>query len=189
TKSIIDLMKGSIEVHSAQGKGSEFIVRLDFPIAPDASAGESLPSAGAEDTAAIDFSKVKLLLVEDLEVNREIAMLILGEFGFRVETAENGKVAVEKIAASQPGEYRLILMDVQMPIMNSYDAAKAIRALPDPQLASIPIVAMTANAFAEDVENAKAAGMNGHIAKPLDIAKMMETLTEVLRESGRETQT
>lgn len=189
TKSIIDLMNGSIEVHTAQGKGSEFIVRLDFPIAPDASAGESLPSAGVEDTAAVDFSKVKLLLVEDLEVNREIAMLILGEFGFHVETAENGKVAVEKIAASHHGEYQLILMDVQMPIMNGYDAAKAIRALPDPQLASIPIVAMTANAFAEDVENATAAGMNGHIAKPLDIAKMMETLTEVLRESGRETQT
>ncbi|MBR6905500.1 MAG: response regulator, partial [Selenomonadaceae bacterium] len=183
TKSIIDLMNGSIEVHTAQGKGSEFIVRLDFPIAPDAPKEELLP--GSEDTAAVDFSKVKLLLVEDLEVNREIAMLILGEFGFRVETAENGKVAVEKIAASQPGEYRLILMDVQMPVMNGYDAAKAIRALPDPQLASIPIVAMTANAFAEDVENAKAAGMNGHIAKPLDIAKMMETLTEVLRESGQ----
>ncbi len=182
TKSIIDLMHGTIEVQTAQGKGTEFIVRLTFPIAQDAPEEKSLPDA--EDAAAMDFSNIKLLLVEDLDVNREIATLILSEFGFRVETAENGKIAVDKIAASQPGEYQLILMDVQMPVMNGYDATRAIRALPDPQLSSIPIVAMTANAFAEDVQNAKAAGMTDHIAKPLDVTKMMETLTEVLHESG-----
>ena len=113
-------------------------------------------------------------------MNREIANMILSEAGFLVDTAENGKIAVDKVAASKPGDYQAILMDIQMPVMNGYDAAKAIRALKNPGLATIPIIAMTANAFSEDVQDAMAAGMNGHIAKPLDVPKMMETLAEVL---------
>ncbi|MBQ7629280.1 MAG: amino acid permease [Selenomonadaceae bacterium] len=178
TKSIVDLMNGTIEVESELGKGTEFIVRVDFPITEDEPEVEENIVGGESE---IDFSHIKLLLVEDIEVNREIATLILEEFGFQIETAENGKIAVEKIAASKPGEYQLILMDVQMPVMNGYDASKAIRALPNKTLASIPIIAMTANAFAEDVQNAKDAGMNDHVAKPLDVTQMMTTITNVLK--------
>ena len=119
-------------------------------------------------------------MVEDNEVNREIASLILTEFGFQLDTAVNGKDAYEKVAASKPGDYDAVLMDIQMPVMNGYEATKAIRGLDNPELAQIPIIAMTANAFTEDIQAAKDAGMNSHIAKPLDIEKMIETLTEVL---------
>ncbi len=108
-------------------------------------------------------------------------MKFLEEFGFQLDTAENGKIAVEKFAASKPGDFQVILMDVQMPVMNGYEAARAIRQLDNPALANIPIIAMTANAFSEDIKAAKDAGMNSHIAKPIDIPKMIETLTEVLK--------
>ncbi|MBQ6206712.1 MAG: amino acid permease [Oscillospiraceae bacterium] len=181
TKSIVDLMGGEIDVETEKGKGTEFIIRVSFPIVEDAP--ESVGDGQSEEskTPEIDFSKIKLLLVEDNEINREIATLLLEEAGFQLDAAENGKIAVEKIAASRPGDYQLILMDIQMPVMNGYDAAKAIRALQNPDLAKIPIVAMTANAFSEDIQAAKDAGMDSHIAKPIDVAKMMETLEEVLR--------
>ena len=179
TKSIVELMGGTIDVETELGKGTEFIVRIDFPIIdePDEEDIEQTVDIAKE----LDFSKIKLLLVEDNEVNREIASLILTEFGFGLDTAENGKIAVDKISASKPGEFDAILMDIQMPVMNGYEATKKIRELPDKKLAQIPIIAMTANAFTEDIQTAKDAGMNSHIAKPLDIQKMIETLTEVLK--------
>ena len=178
TKSIVELMGGTIDVESELGKGTEFIVRVDFPIVDEP---EELPTEQIDAPAKeIDFTKVKLLLVEDNEVNREIASMILTEFGFQLDTAENGKLAYDKIAASKPGDFDAVLMDVQMPVMNGYEATAKIRALPDKKLANIPIIAMTANAFTEDIQAAKDAGMNSHIAKPLDIQKMIETLTEVL---------
>ncbi|MBR5914278.1 MAG: amino acid permease [Selenomonadaceae bacterium] len=180
TKSIVDLMHGTIDVKTEFGKGTEFIINVEFPIAEDEPEVEEENISEGEVDTGIDFSHIKLLLVEDIEVNREIAVLILEEFGFQIETAENGKEAVDKIAASKPGEFQLILMDVQMPIMNGYEASRAIRALPDKTLSSIPIIAMTANAFAEDVQNAKDAGMNDHVAKPLDVPQMMATITKVL---------
>ena len=122
----------------------------------------------------------RLLLVEDNELNREIAVEILTESGFLVETAEDGTIAVEKVKHSQPGHYDLILMDVQMPIMNGYEATKAIRALEDPGLASIPIVAMTANAFDEDRKTAMESGMNDHVAKPINVVNLMEVLKSLL---------
>lgn len=122
----------------------------------------------------------RILLAEDNELNREIAVAILEEEGFSVETAENGKIAVEMLCAHEPGYYQLILMDVQMPVMNGYEATKAIRALENEALASIPILAMTANAFEEDRQEALQSGMNGHIAKPIDMAKLMQTLEETL---------
>ena len=179
TKSIVELMGGTIDVETELGKGTEFIVRVDFPIVDEPDEVETEQTS--EIAREIDFSKIKLLLVEDNEVNREIASLILSEFGFGLDTAENGKVAYEKVAASKPGDYDAVLMDVQMPIMNGYEATKKIRELPDKKLAHIPIIAMTANAFSEDVQAAKDAGMDSHIAKPLDIQKMIETLTEVLK--------
>ena len=123
---------------------------------------------------------MRLLLADDIEVNREIAVMILETAGFEVDTAENGKEVVEKVAASTPDYYAAVLMDIQMPIMDGYAAAKAIRELPNKNLASIPIIAMTANAFSEDVQAAKDARMDDHIAKPIDVPKMMETLKRVI---------
>ncbi len=124
----------------------------------------------------------RLLLTEDNELNREIAEEILTNSGFIVETAEDGTVAVEKVRNSAPGYYSLILMDIQMPKMNGYDATRTIRALDDPDLAGIPIVAMTANAFEEDRRQAFECGMNAHIAKPIDGKKLLEILTDILKE-------
>jgi len=122
----------------------------------------------------------RILLVEDNELNQEIATAILEEAGFQVETAKNGQQAVEKVAQSRPGYYQLALMDVQMPVMNGYEATRRIRGLEDPELANLPILAMTANAFEEDKQEALSAGMNGHIAKPIDISSLLETLDSML---------
>ena len=122
-----------------------------------------------------DYTGKRILLVEDNELNREIAGEILQMTGTEVETAENGKIAVEKVEASPKGSYDLIFMDIQMPVMNGYEATAAIRSLPGAK-GKLPIVAMTANAFAEDVQLAKNTGMNGHIAKPLDMNKLNDVL-------------
>ena len=122
----------------------------------------------------------RILLAEDNELNREIAEAILGEAGFQLEEAENGQIAVEMMSRSQPGYYQLVLMDIQMPVMDGYAAARAIRALENQELASIPILAMTANAFEEDRRAALECGMNGHISKPIDIENLLKTLDEVL---------
>ncbi len=126
------------------------------------------------------FEGQRILLVEDNELNREIAEEILTEAGFAVEGAENGKIACEMVEKAGAGKYDLILMDVQMPIMNGYEASKYIRSLPDKAIAEIPIIAMTANAFEEDKATALAAGMNGHLAKPIDIDAMLTLLDEFL---------
>ena len=126
-----------------------------------------------------DYTGKRILLVEDNELNREIAGEILQMTGTKVETAENGKIAVEKVEASPKGSYDLIFMDIQMPVMNGYEATAAIRSLPGAK-GKLPIVAMTANAFAEDVQLAKNTGMNGHIAKPLDMNKLNDVLKKWL---------
>ena len=137
-------------------------------------------SEPAQPTAA-DLKGKKLLLVEDNELNREIALEILKEAGFVVDTAEDGAVAVQKIKQAAPGQYDLILMDIQMPNLDGYEATRQIRALPDAEKANIPIFAMTANAFEEDRQNALAAGMNGHIAKPLDVPHLLCVLADALK--------
>ena len=128
-----------------------------------------------EELSESDYTGKRILLVEDNELNREIAGEILQMTGAEVETAENGKIAVEKVEASPKGSYDLIFMDIQMPVMNGYEATAAIRSLPGAK-GKLPIVAMTTNAFAEDVQLAKNTGMNGHIAKPLDMNKLNDVL-------------
>jgi len=127
-----------------------------------------------------DFKDRHILLVEDNELNREIAQEILREYGFRVDTAENGAVAVEKVRTAAPGSYDLVLMDVQMPVMDGYAATRQIRALEDPALAGIPILAMTANAFDEDRRNAMESGMNGFLSKPIVIGDLVQELHKIL---------
>ena len=177
TKNIIDLMDGSIEVNTEQGKGTEFILRVSFPITEPAEAEKTDAKAGG-DLAAFDGTRA--LLVEDNPINMEIAQMVLMQEGFLIETAENGQLALQMVEASEPGYYDVVLMDIQMPVMDGYEATRSIRALPDPALAAVPIIAMTANAFHEDVTRAEEAGMDGHIAKPLNIPDMMATLGRVI---------
>lgn len=127
-----------------------------------------------------DFKGKKILLVEDNELNREIAMEILGEYGFQIDTAENGAVALQKVSTSVPGCYDLVLMDVQMPIMDGYEATRQIRALENPALAGIPILAMTANAFEEDKKSALDCGMNGFLSKPIIMEELVHELQKIL---------
>ena len=135
-----------------------------------------------EDPQLFPVTAGRILLAEDNELNQEIAQAILEEAGFTVEIAENGQIALDMLKASQPGYYQLVLMDVQMPVMDGYQATQAIRSLEDPALQSIPILAMTANAFEEDKQNALKCGMNGHISKPINIERLLETLENVLRQ-------
>ena len=173
TKRLVEMMDGSIELVSAPGQGTEFTVHLRLP----------LSSEQKERTQAADptFAGTRLLVVEDNELNMEITTTVLEEAGFSVDQAVNGQAALEKVATAAPGQYALVLMDIQMPVMDGYEATRRIRALPDPAKAQIPIVAMTANAFAEDRANALAAGMNDHIAKPFDIHTLLWKLAEILK--------
>ena len=140
------------------------------------------PGAKQEDTKApkVDYSGKKILLVEDNELNQEIAQTILEDAGFVIDTANDGVAAVKKMEQAAPGDYDLILMDIQMPVMNGYEATKKIRALKNKDVASIPIVAMTANAFEEDREKSFEAGMNGHLSKPVSVEELMDMLENVL---------
>ena len=175
TKSLVELMNGTISITSEPGAGTtvcmEFENRIAEPLTAQLTAG----------TAEIHLEGRKILLVEDNELNREIATDILSEEGMLIETADDGDVAVEMMRNAAEGQYDLILMDIQMPRMNGYDATRAIRRLPSPYASGIPIIAMTANAFDEDKQNAFDAGMNGHVAKPIDIPRLMNTLAEVLK--------
>ncbi len=177
TKELVELMKGTIHIDSKLGEGTKVTIHFDFRIADD----ESVNSAD-EDTLDIAVLKGKrILLVEDNELNREIAREILEELEITVEEAEDGTIAVKKcidvINNGKPEElYDLILMDIQMPIMNGYKATKQIRDYKSDYAKSVPIIAMTANAFAEDKKKAFEAGMNAHLAKPININDLTRTL-------------
>lgn len=173
TKRLVEMMDGSIDLLSVQGQGTEFTVHLRLPLCGVPK--QETPVADPE------FAGMRLLVVEDNELNMEITTTVLEEAGFVVDQAVNGQAALEKIATAAPGQYALVLMDIQMPVMDGYEATRRIRALLDPAKAQIPIVAMTANAFAEDRENALAAGMNEHIAKPFDIHTLLWKLAEILK--------
>lgn len=178
TKKIVDMMNGTIAVKSKVGVGTEFDVCLTFRIAGGRKAAKPLPAqTKAEIEAALQGKHI--LLVEDNKLNQEIAQTILTEAGFVIDTADDGTVAVEKLRQSAAGRYDLVLMDIQMPIMDGYEATRRIRAL-NTENASIPIIAMTANAFDEDKEKALAAGMNGHLAKPINICLLKKAIAKAL---------
>ena len=197
-KSIVDMMGGTISVSSEEGKGTEFIVTIPCRLNKEAvheegiiglqglralaAYDDTLFQAGIEEKEEkpVDFSGMRILLAEDNEMNQLIAQAILTEAGLEVEIAGNGEEAVRMMREAPAGTYNIILMDIQMPIMDGYKAARLIRGLEDKAKAEIPIVAVTANAFEEDRKLALEAGMNGHLAKPYDIPKMMETLKQLL---------
>lgn len=177
-KNLVDLMGGTIRVTSQPNQGTEFILQFTFTVQEQERPPET--AAAAAGAALMDFSGKRLLLVDDNELNMEIAQELLCDAGFMVETAENGQIAVDMVQRSSAGYYDAILMDIQMPVMNGYQASRAIRGLADKALARIPIIALTANAFDEDKKEALVNGMNAHIAKPLDIAVLYQTLGSIL---------
>jgi signal transduction histidine kinase/CheY-like chemotaxis protein len=175
TKNIVEMMGGKIEIFSEENKGTEVVLDIDFVLHDKDSAGFKLPIGIA------NFKGKKVLLVEDNEMNRQIACDILDDNGFEVFTAENGKKAVELMQNAKPGQYDLVLMDVQMPVMDGFAATRAIRMLPAGYQSRIPIIAMTANAFEEDRKAALDAGMDEHISKPIDIDKMKYILSKFIK--------
>ena len=186
-KSFVDLLGGEITVKSRQGEGTTFTVLLPFKIQPgktltDPVTGEVIhaDSSRADIRKDFFFEGKKILLVEDNEMNREIAEEILAENGFIVDTAEDGSIAYDMLLMAKPGDYDLILMDIQMPIMDGYTATKKIRAL-DSGIENIPIIALSANAFAEDRRKSFAAGMNDHVSKPINISELKETMAKYLQ--------
>ncbi len=174
-KRLVEQMDGVCSLESEPGKGTEISVTLKLQVA-EKTAGENkqIPQE------LMDFTGKRVLMVEDNEINREIARFVLEEAGMVVEEAEDGSVAVNKLLFAQKGDYDFVLMDIQMPIMDGYTATKKIREMSNPDIAGIPIVAMTANAFKEDREKCLAIGMNEHIPKPIDVKQLFSTLQRVI---------
>ncbi|MDO5116362.1 MAG: ATP-binding protein [Synergistaceae bacterium] len=179
-KKLTELMNGSVECRSAVGEGTEFTVNLPLPTA------DEQPPRGEEreeKQPEADFAGCRILLVDDHELNIIVAERLLEKFGFLVDTAANGQEAADKFLAGEPGRYNAILMDVRMPVMDGLEAAKLIRASQREDAEKIPIIAMSANAFAEDVQISRAAGMNEHLSKPIEPDKLLETLAKFIKKA------
>ncbi len=185
TKNLVEMMNGTISVSSQQGVGSTFTVIFTFPVSAE-QIETNQAAFPINDHASCRFKGCRLLLVDDNDLNREIAATLLEDAGFIVEVARDGQESLEKLLKVDPLYYKAVLMDIQMPIMNGYEAARAIRAFDDPTRASIPILAVSADAFEEDRQKALRAGMNGHLHKPIDIDLLFQTLDYLLAESKDE---
>lgn len=175
-RNITEMMGGHIDVKSTTGKGSTFTVTLNLRIHE-----QPLSISNVNEDAFSQLMNQKILLVEDNEINLEIETEILQDLGFIIETAVNGSIAVEKIKKAEPDEFALVLMDIQMPVMDGLEAARAIRRLDNPVLANIPIVALSANAFESDKRMSMESGMNAHLTKPIDIPVLLETIVKTIK--------
>lgn len=190
TKSIVELMGGKITVESELGKGTVFTVKVVFMLqdvdentisVEELEQQKRLEEKNRKENQQMLFKGKKVLLVEDNELNREIGRMLLTGAGFVVEEAVNGQEALEIVQGASEKEYALVLMDIQMPVMDGYEATKRIRSLPNRKLANIPIIAMTANAFAEEKKKALGSGMNGHISKPIEVDALFKTIENILK--------
>lgn len=181
TKVLVDNMQGTISVESEKGTGSTFTIDFDFDaVSRDQIAGEIKANDKSKNSTEILNGK-SVLLCEDNLINQEIAKSLLKEKGMLVDVVDNGRLAVDAFALSQPGHYDVILMDIRMPVMNGYDASMAIRSLDRSDAGTVPIIAITADAFDDAVIKSREAGMNHHIAKPMDPDKLYALLAEILR--------
>ena len=180
TKNIVDMMGGTIEVESTEGQGSEFIVNIPCKIS------DKTVKNAKQHSSKETFEGKRILLAEDNELNQQIATAILEGAGFAVDIARDGNEAVNMIREQRAGYYDVVLMDIQMPYKDGYEATREIRALEDKEKAAVPVLAVTANAFEEDRANAMEAGMNGHLAKPYNVPRMLETLSDILKNTETE---
>ncbi|MBO7551833.1 MAG: response regulator, partial [Fibrobacter sp.] len=183
TKNLVEMMGGTMEIESEQGKGTTVTCHLTFNIQEKFYTYKKDSNAKPKEIQSGLFEGKRVLLVEDNELNREIALDHLKELGFIVDEAENGADALQRIKSNRPGLYDLVLMDIQMPVMDGYEAACEIRKLGNSGYSQVPIVAMTANAFEEDRQKAFQVGMNGHVAKPVDPQKLSDYLAQFFIEA------
>ena len=174
----VRLMGGRLEVKSKEGEGSEFYFTLPMKKASHS----EMPVLSENSVKPVDFTTKTVLLAEDDELNTEIAKTLLEADGLTVETAENGQQALDMYKASETGYYDVILMDIRMPVMDGLEATKLIRRSERADAAAIPVIAMTANAFDDDMKKSIECGMNGHISKPIDMNRIREVLTKIWNE-------
>ena len=174
-KKLVEQMGGGIEIESQIGEGS--VVQVTLPVQVD----EAWSAEPVDETRNLhnNIAGMRVLLVEDNEINCEIVEFMLEEAGAEVVTANDGKAAVDTFTASEPGEFDCVLMDLMMPVMSGYEAARVIRAMDRPDAKDVPIIALSANAFEEDITMAKDAGMNEHLAKPVDIRKLFRIISRL----------
>ena len=177
TKHLVEMMEGRIEVQSKKGEGTRVDIYLSFPLTAD---NEKIQEEKAENRRMPDLYGATILLVEDIAINQEFMSALLKKTGAEVVVAENGKEALEYVAKAKEGDIQLVFMDIQMPIMNGYEATKAIRELKEPWIQELPILAMTANAFSEDKRKAQEVGMNDYLTKPVDVIELYRKLREYI---------
>lgn len=176
-RNLVEMMNGEITVRSTPGVGSVFTVTLRLRTRNE----QKITYEGAQEAVTALLQRRKILLVDDNELNLEIEAELFQDIGISVDTAENGQAAVNRVAEAPPGTYALVLMDIQMPVMDGYDAARMIRKLPDPMRAGTPIIALSANAFDEDRRRSMESGMNAHMAKPLDMTALLDLIASIIQ--------